>query len=99
VERVRAAWASAGREGDPRITGLAYFALDDDAGRGPDALRDYYAFVGPYAEAIATSAFTTPDAIRDGIEASRAAGFDELILVATIGDPDQADLLADVVAG
>jgi hypothetical protein len=75
------------------------FALDDDAGRGPDALRDYYAFVGPYAEAIATSAFTTPDAIRDGIEASRAAGFDELILVATIGDPDQADLLADVVAG
>ena len=99
VERLRDAWRTAGREGDPRMTGLAYFALGGEADRGLANLRDYYAFAGPYAEAIAASALTTPDAVREAIETYRAAGFDELILVATIAGPEQADRLADVVAG
>ena len=99
VERLRGAWGAAGRDGDPRITGLAYFALGDDAEGGLANLRDYYAFAGAYAEAIASSALTTPDAIREGIEAYDRSGFDELVLVATIAEPEQADRLASVTTG
>jgi alkanesulfonate monooxygenase SsuD/methylene tetrahydromethanopterin reductase-like flavin-dependent oxidoreductase (luciferase family) len=93
IERLRDAWRSAEREGEPRLTALAYVALGDDAERGLTKLRDYYAFAGPYAEAVASSALTTPDAVRQAIEKNRESGFDELILVSTIADPAQADML------
>jgi alkanesulfonate monooxygenase SsuD/methylene tetrahydromethanopterin reductase-like flavin-dependent oxidoreductase (luciferase family)/molybdopterin converting factor small subunit len=97
VRRVREAWASAGRDGEPRFVGLAYFALGDAIEHGRDNLRNYYAFIGDYAEAVAGAMLADPDAIHAEIEAHRDAGFDELILFAAAPDPAQADLLADAV--
>lgn len=99
VDRLRAAWTAGGRSGAPRLIGLAYVALGERIDDGLAYLRAYYAFTGPFAEAIASSALSTPEAIVGAIGAYRTAGFDELILVGTVADPDQVDLVADVVAG
>ena len=96
--RVHAAWREAGREGEPRITALAYFSLGDDAEeRSLAYLRHYYAFLGDYAEGIATNALRTPEAIRTRVEAFEAAGVTELYLDPTVPSLDQVDRLADVV--
>jgi hypothetical protein len=96
VERVRAAWADAGREGSARIVALNYFSLGDTEDRSRGYLRDYYGFGGPeFAEMVASSAHRSPAAIRDVIAAFAAAGVDELILDPTVGDPAQVDLLAE----
>jgi alkanesulfonate monooxygenase SsuD/methylene tetrahydromethanopterin reductase-like flavin-dependent oxidoreductase (luciferase family) len=95
VERGRAAWRDAGREGSPRIVALNYFSLGDTEDRSRRYLRDYYGFGGPeFAEMIAGSAHRSPSAVRDVIAAFEEAGVDELILDPTVGDPAQVDLLA-----
>jgi alkanesulfonate monooxygenase SsuD/methylene tetrahydromethanopterin reductase-like flavin-dependent oxidoreductase (luciferase family)/molybdopterin converting factor small subunit len=97
VRRVREAWTSAGRDGEPRFVGLAYFALGDGVEAGRGNLRNYYAFIGDYAEMVAGGMLADANAIHSAIESHRQAGFDELILFAAAADPGQADLLADVV--
>jgi alkanesulfonate monooxygenase SsuD/methylene tetrahydromethanopterin reductase-like flavin-dependent oxidoreductase (luciferase family) len=99
IERVRAAWSAAGRDGSPRFVGLVYVALGDAVQDGLAYLRDYYAFIGDWAEAIASATLTTREAILSAIEAFGAVGMDELILDATVADPDQVDLLADAAFG
>jgi alkanesulfonate monooxygenase SsuD/methylene tetrahydromethanopterin reductase-like flavin-dependent oxidoreductase (luciferase family) len=98
AERVRAAWQEAGRAGEPRMAALTYFSLGDDAADGSRAyLRDYYEFLGPYADQIAEGALRTPAAIRDTVAAFTDAGFTELYLDATVSSPDQVDRLAEIV--
>jgi alkanesulfonate monooxygenase SsuD/methylene tetrahydromethanopterin reductase-like flavin-dependent oxidoreductase (luciferase family) len=98
--RVRAAWGSAGRDGTPRITALRYFGLGDTEQESRAALLDYYAPMGEQtAGMIAGSAFRSPDAIREAIAEYEDAGVDELLLDPTVPDPDQVDLLAEVVFG
>lgn len=98
ADKARAAWSAQGREGDPRLMALAYFALGPDARRSADEyLRDYYAFVGPYAETIASSALVDADAVRGALTAFGQAGCDELILFPCNPEPAQVDLLADAV--
>jgi len=97
VEKLKAAWSQAGREGEPRRMGLAYFALGDageaDANR---YLRDYYAWLGDeVAGYIADSAAKDADTVRQYLSAFEGAGCDELILFPSSNDPDQVDLLAD----
>jgi alkanesulfonate monooxygenase SsuD/methylene tetrahydromethanopterin reductase-like flavin-dependent oxidoreductase (luciferase family) len=95
VERVRAAWRDAGREGSPRIVALNYFGLGDTEEQSRGYLLDYYRFLGPEtAEMIAGGAHRSPEAIRDVIAGFEAAGVDELILDPTVGDPAQVELLA-----
>jgi alkanesulfonate monooxygenase SsuD/methylene tetrahydromethanopterin reductase-like flavin-dependent oxidoreductase (luciferase family) len=97
VERVRAAWRDAGREGAPRIVALNYFGLGDTEDRSRGYLLDYYGFLGPeMSQMIAGGAHRSPDAVRAVIAAFEEAGVDELILDPTIGDPEQVDLLAEV---
>ncbi|WP_409330151.1 LLM class flavin-dependent oxidoreductase [Trujillonella humicola] len=97
VERVRAAWAEAGREGAPRIVALNYFALGDTEERSRDYLLDYYAAMGAEtAEYIAGSAHRSPEAIRDVIGRFAEIGVDELVLDPTVADLGQLDLLAEV---
>jgi len=96
VQRLREAWTAAGKPGAPRLAGLAYFALGDAVDAGRAYLRDYYRNAGPYAEAIASAMASTDDEVRAKIEAHRTAGFDEVILDATVGSPGQVDLLAGV---
>lgn len=96
--RVRSAWQDAGREGSPRIAALVYFSLGDTEERSRSALLDYYEPMGPeIAQMIAGSALRSPEAIAGAVEAYAAAGVDELLLDATVSDPTQVDLLAEVV--
>jgi alkanesulfonate monooxygenase SsuD/methylene tetrahydromethanopterin reductase-like flavin-dependent oxidoreductase (luciferase family) len=99
--RARAAWSEAGREGEPRLMGLAYFALGDSAAE--DARRyltDYYAWLGEeVAGYIASSAAQDAEAVRRYVSAFEDAGCGELIFCPSSSDPDQVDLLADALAG
>ena len=98
VQKVRAAWAAAGRQGEPRIAALAYFSLGDHVReRSHSYLRRYYAQFGQFAESIATGALRSPEAIRRTVAAFADAGVDELILDPTVAELDQIDRLADVV--
>jgi alkanesulfonate monooxygenase SsuD/methylene tetrahydromethanopterin reductase-like flavin-dependent oxidoreductase (luciferase family) len=99
AEAVRAAWREEGREGNPRLTALAYFGL------GPTAVQDaehdlehYYAWLGDeIAAAIAASAATDESTVHAYAQAFGDAGCDELTFFPTSTDPRQVDLLADAV--
>ena len=96
--RVRSAWQDAGREGGPRIAALVYFSLGDTEEQSRSALLDYYEPMGnEMAQIIAGSALRSPGAITGAVAAYADAGVDELILDATLSDPTQVDLLAEVV--
>jgi hypothetical protein len=96
VERVRASWRDAGREGSPRIVALNYFGLGGTEEQSRGYLLDYYGFLGPdFAEMIAGGAHRSADAVREVVAAFAEAGVDELILDPTVGDPAQVDLLAE----
>ncbi len=95
ADRVRQAWTEAGREGEPRIVGLSYFALGDDAAQmATDYLSHYY---GDYGRQLAGRIPITPTAVRETIERFADHGFDELFLDPTSADLEQVELLADAV--
>lgn len=98
AEKVRRSWSESGREGEPRMVALSYFALGPRAEEGSAAyLKDYYAYLGEWADRIAESAPTTPEALK-GIAASfQDIGVDELILDPTISELDQVERLADAL--
>jgi len=97
AEKAKAAWSAAGREGEPRLMGLAYYSLGDRAEEEAKAyLMDYYAFLGEEtAGYIAASAAKDTDTVQQYLEAFTAAGCGELIIFPSSSDPDQVDLLAD----
>ena len=99
ADQVRAAWQEAGREGEPRLMALAYFALGDQAEAAANGyLRDYYAFLGDYAGMVADSAATDADTVRAYVQGFTDAGCDELVMFPCDPDPGQVDLLADALA-
>lgn len=97
AEKAKAAWTEAGREGEPRLMGLAYYSLGERAEEEAKSyLMDYYAFLGEEtAGYIASSAAKDADTVRQYLEAFDAAGCGELILFPSSSDPEQVDLLAD----
>jgi alkanesulfonate monooxygenase SsuD/methylene tetrahydromethanopterin reductase-like flavin-dependent oxidoreductase (luciferase family) len=96
VERIRAAWSAAGREGEPRLAALAYYGLgDDEASRA--SLRGYYAFLGQYVDMIVESAVRTPAAVADVAKQFADAGITELMFFPTVPALDEVDRLADVL--
>jgi alkanesulfonate monooxygenase SsuD/methylene tetrahydromethanopterin reductase-like flavin-dependent oxidoreductase (luciferase family) len=97
--KARAAWKAAGRDGEPRIMSLAYFALGENAQAAADSyLRDYYSFAGEAAGMIAASAATDEETIRRYIRSFTEVGCDELIFMPCDPDPGQVDLLSDAIA-
>ena len=98
VPKVRAAWREAGRAGEPRLAALAYFSLGDDAEQDSRTyLREYYAFLGPYADRIADGALRSADAVRGTVKAFEDAGITELTFDPTTTSLEQIDRLADLV--
>jgi alkanesulfonate monooxygenase SsuD/methylene tetrahydromethanopterin reductase-like flavin-dependent oxidoreductase (luciferase family) len=98
AERVREAWKGAGREGEPRIVALSYFSIQDEKVEESKAnLRDYYAFLGEWVDAIVEGTPRGADALRDTVKRFEDAGVDELILDPTVPDLREVDLLADAV--
>jgi alkanesulfonate monooxygenase SsuD/methylene tetrahydromethanopterin reductase-like flavin-dependent oxidoreductase (luciferase family) len=95
--KVKAAWAEAGRDGEPRAMGLCYYGLGENAVENArEDLTHYYAFLGEeIANYIANSAATSEEMVKQYLAAFEQAGCQELILFPTSSDPDQVDLLAD----
>lgn len=98
AEKTRAAWQAAGRDGEPRIVALAYFALGEGAAEAADGyLRHYYEWLGEYAAMVADSAATDVETVKQYVAGFADAGCDELVLFPSSPDPGQVDLLADAV--
>jgi alkanesulfonate monooxygenase SsuD/methylene tetrahydromethanopterin reductase-like flavin-dependent oxidoreductase (luciferase family) len=97
ASRTREEWERAGRDGEPRIVALCYFALGDGARRAADTyLERYYAIAGAeVASMIAQSAVVDAEMARAYRDGFAAAGADELIYFPCATDPGQVDLLAD----
>lgn len=96
IEKVKTAWAEAGREGEPRTQALAYFSLGERAEQNAHGyLTDYYAWLGEQiAEFLVAGAAKDVEAVKRQMAAYEAAGCDELIFIPCSPDPDQVDLLA-----
>jgi alkanesulfonate monooxygenase SsuD/methylene tetrahydromethanopterin reductase-like flavin-dependent oxidoreductase (luciferase family) len=93
ADRIRKAWADAGREGQPKIVGLTYFGLGEGALEKATAyLGDYY---GDFGSQIAQWIPKTPEALRDTIRKFEDFGFDELFLDPTSAELDQIDQAAE----
>jgi alkanesulfonate monooxygenase SsuD/methylene tetrahydromethanopterin reductase-like flavin-dependent oxidoreductase (luciferase family) len=100
ASKVRRAWTDAGNEGEPRLAGLAYYALGDSAEEDARSyLTDYYSFLGEEtAQMIASGAATDPDQVEGYLAAFEQAGCGELIFFPSSSDPAQADLLGEAVS-
>jgi len=98
ADKVRKRWGESGRAGAPRLVALTYFALGPKAEEGAALyLKDYYAFLGQWADRIAESAPVTPEAMKELAARFEDIGVDELIFDPTIAELDQIDRLAGVV--
>jgi alkanesulfonate monooxygenase SsuD/methylene tetrahydromethanopterin reductase-like flavin-dependent oxidoreductase (luciferase family) len=96
-DAARAAWKDAGREGQPKLTAIAYFAFDDyETGRGN--VYDYYSIAGDQiAGMVADNTSFGADRVRETRKAFEELGADELIFNATVPDLGQIARLAEVV--
>jgi alkanesulfonate monooxygenase SsuD/methylene tetrahydromethanopterin reductase-like flavin-dependent oxidoreductase (luciferase family) len=93
------AWKDAGRPGKPRFVVALTCAVGAYAAeRTRESMRSYYAFRGPSAKTMELPIPYTLEALRDAIHNFEQIGADELILEPGLGDLDQIDRLADVVA-
>ena len=99
-DRVLTAWEDFSRPGRPRFWGQGYFALGNEEilRRGREYMLDYYAFTGPFARRIAEGLLTTPQAVAHFVRGYAEAGCDDLVLFPAVGELDQVDRLADVLA-
>jgi alkanesulfonate monooxygenase SsuD/methylene tetrahydromethanopterin reductase-like flavin-dependent oxidoreductase (luciferase family) len=97
ADAVRQAWSDAGREGEPRLGALGYFALGDTGEEDAQRyLTDYYSWLGEEtAGYIAGSAAKDAETVQAYVSGFTEAGCDELILFPSNSSPDQVDLLAD----
>ena len=96
LEKLNAAWSSAGRDGKPRTMALFYFALGENPEQqASEALGDYYAFLGDYAQQVVASAAKDADTVKQYLAAFEQAGADEVICFPTSSDVDQVELLAE----
>jgi alkanesulfonate monooxygenase SsuD/methylene tetrahydromethanopterin reductase-like flavin-dependent oxidoreductase (luciferase family) len=99
IEKTRAAWKAAGRDGEPRIMSLAYYALGENAKDAARAyLGDYYSFLGDYVDTVVGSAATDAETVRAYVQGFEEAGCDELVIFPCDPDPGQVDLLADATS-
>ena len=96
AERVREAWADAGKPGTPWICALMYYSIGEEE-ESRKNLLDYYGFLGEWADRIASAPPRTPEDIRDRVKGFEDAGVDELILDPSVGSLDQVDRLAEIV--
>jgi alkanesulfonate monooxygenase SsuD/methylene tetrahydromethanopterin reductase-like flavin-dependent oxidoreductase (luciferase family) len=98
AEGIRSGWSVAGRNGEPRLSALAYFSLGDDAEEASRRyLLDHYRFIGDFANQIAESAHRSVSQLRDVAKGFEDAGFTELYFDPTVATLDQIDRLAAAV--
>jgi alkanesulfonate monooxygenase SsuD/methylene tetrahydromethanopterin reductase-like flavin-dependent oxidoreductase (luciferase family) len=98
--RIRAAWATAGRDERPVVMTSWWFALGSDPlAQLHDYARHYLGVFGvDLADGLARSCTAAgPAAVRASVEAAAAAGYDEIQLVPTVTDLAQLDELTDLL--
>lgn len=97
IEKAKASWNAASREGEPHLMALAYFSLGDRAEEDArDNLKHYYAWLGEdIAEMIAGSAAKDAETVKQYLAAYEETGCDELVFCPSSADAQQVDLLAD----
>ena len=97
LEQLKRAWAEAGRDGEPRTAALAYYSLGEHAvEHARSDLEHYYAWLGEEtAGAIASSAATNAETVRQYSAAFEEAGCGELVWFPCSPGLEQVDLLAD----
>jgi len=97
VEKAKAAWREAGREGEPHIMALAYFSLGERAEENVrENLMDYYAWLGDeVAGMIAGGAAKDAETVAQYVSTYADLGCDELVFCPSAADAEQVDLLAD----
>ena len=89
IDRVRQAWKDAARAEKPHQSASLWYALGDGAAeRLHDYAYTYLKIFGPEIAGMMADAATasTPEALRENVEAAAAAGCDELFLVPTTTD-------------
>ena len=91
---LRTAWRDAGRDGEPEVSVMRYFALGD---AGVEHLLEYYGYQGDRARSIADGAIRSAEEAAAEVAAYREAGVDELVFSPTTPDLAQLELLADAV--
>ena len=97
AKRVRDAWTTASRSGEPRIATLAYFSLGEDAeDASRDYLLNYYRVIGDYAQVIAEELHSIDLSAAGHGKGIWERGFTELF-DPTVAQLDQIDRLADAV--
>jgi alkanesulfonate monooxygenase SsuD/methylene tetrahydromethanopterin reductase-like flavin-dependent oxidoreductase (luciferase family) len=101
ADAARAAWAAAGREGQPVLATGSFVCLGSDAAQ---RLRDFaYTYLEVFSPDLAAglaAAMTlhTPEALRSAMQAAAEAGYHEFIVVPATSDPAMLHELAAVVA-
>lgn len=94
--RARAAWKEHGREGEPRLVAIAYFALREPD-RGRAKIRDYYVDIGKAVDMITGAVRTTPEEVRQAVREFADLGADELVFNPATDNLDDIAALADAV--
>jgi alkanesulfonate monooxygenase SsuD/methylene tetrahydromethanopterin reductase-like flavin-dependent oxidoreductase (luciferase family) len=98
--KVVQAWRDAGRSETPHFSGNIWFALGPGA---KDRLSEYvYRYLRIFDDGFARqlgqdAPVHTPEALREAIDAARAAGCDEFFLVPTTADPTELDRARDAL--
>jgi alkanesulfonate monooxygenase SsuD/methylene tetrahydromethanopterin reductase-like flavin-dependent oxidoreductase (luciferase family) len=97
VEKAKAAWKDAGRDGEPHIMALAYFSLGERAEEDVrENLMHYYAWLGDeVAGMIAGGAAKDAETVKQYVATYEELGCDELVFCPSSNDAAQVDLLSD----
>jgi alkanesulfonate monooxygenase SsuD/methylene tetrahydromethanopterin reductase-like flavin-dependent oxidoreductase (luciferase family) len=96
-DAARAAWKNAGRDGSPRLVGIAYYVFGD-VDQGRSNVRDYYSSAGEqFVDIVDSGICAGPDAVRSAVKAYAELGADEIIFNPALDDIGEVARLADIV--
>lgn len=91
-------WEAEGRNGKPRLAGVASYALGPGAAdKVGGYIRHYYSFLGDAANSMAQNAISTPETLKDAIRDMESIGMDEILFLPSVSDIDQLERLSDII--
>ena len=97
-QTVLESWENNARSGQPRLAGVASYALGPNAADQVGGyIRHYYSFLGEAADQMARNAIASPEAIKNTIRDMESIGMDEVIFLPSVADMSQLERLADIV--
>ena len=97
-QTVLESWENNARSGQPRLAGVASYALGPNAADQVGGyIRHYYSFLGEAADQMARNAISSPEAVKNTIRDMESIGMDEVIFLPSVADMSQLERLADIV--